>query len=445
MSKQVPPPPPGFELDEAAINALPPGFVIEDAAGGAALKGAKEISETPWYQRKVPVAQLLALGVKPPETVAERSPGISVQDVLDVLPAAGGAFGGLVGAGTGVPTAGTASAPLAIGGAALGGATGEAARQIGMRAIGGYAPTTSAEAAKRIAAEAAIQAGAEGIGVGTGKVLKSVGTGLMQSAVKPNPSLLKEYKTTAPKLVQTLLDEGINVSPRGLEKLDNLLTATNKEISAAVANARGTISRDAVVSRAGSVRQTMAEQVNPRQPLRDVRRSLEEFRTDGAVPARGGNFSMLPPTAAPLTVPEAQAMKVGTYQQIGKSYGQMSSAKVETQKALARGLKEEIERAVPKIRELNKRDAELMAAGEAVGHRISIAGNRDPIGFAWVASHAPQTFLAALIDRAPAVKSMLARGMYSSAGKAAKVSPQLIRSAVVALTSEEYDGEPGQE
>ena len=141
-----------------------------------------------------------------------------------------------------------------------------------------------------------------------------------------------------------------------------------------------------------------------------------------------------------LTVPEAQAMKIGTYREIGKNYGKQSSASVETQKALARGLKEEIEAAIPKIKSLNAREGEIMAAQEAVGHRVAIAGNRDPVGFAWV-THTPQTFLAALMDRSPVVKSMLARGMYNSAGAATKVSPQLIRAAVVALASGESDDE----
>ena len=136
-------------------------------------------------------------------------------------------------------------------------------------------------------------------------------------------------------------------------------------------------------------------------------------------------------------------MKVGTYRQIGKDYGKLSSASVEAQKALARGLKEEIEAAIPKIKALNAREGSLMAAQDAVAHRVAIAGNRDPAGFAWV-THTPQTFLAALMDRSPVVKSMLARGMYSSAGAAAKVSPQLIRAAVLALATEESDAVPAQ-
>ena len=396
---------------------------------GATLARATGISQTPWHQREVPIARLLAMGLKVPEGIENALGGVSVQDALSALPAAGAALGG-VAASPGVVTA--------AGGAALGGAGGEGLRQLAMRAIGASAPQSSEEAAKGIATEGAVQGAIQGVTGLAGKGLAAGGKRLMHSALKPNPSMMREFKTTAPRLVKTLLDEGVNVTPGGMEKLQRLFNATNAEIKEAVKNAPGLIERKVVASRALPTAQKMSEQVNPRAALRDVGKSVEEFLTVKD-PVSG---NVVP--RAPLSVPEAQAMKVGTYQQIGKNYGKQSSATVETQKALARGLKEEIEAAIPKIKALNAREGSIMAAQEAVGHRVAIAGNRDPVGFAWV-TNAPQTFLAALIDRSPVVKSMLARGMYKSAGAATKVSPQLIRAAVVALTSEESGGEPVQE
>jgi len=352
-----------------------------------------------------------------------------VLQTLQALPAVGGAIGGML-ASPGVATA--------AGGAALGGAGGEALRQLSRRALGVPAPATSGEAAKGIAVEGAIQGGAQATGGLLGKGLAAGGQRIMQSSLKPNPSLLKEYSTTAPKLVKTLLDEGVNVTPGGMEKLQRLFNSTNAEIKEAVKNAQGLIPRDLVAARVAPTAKRMSEQVNPDAALRDVGRSVQEFLTKKETNAAG---EVVRTAQGPLTVPEAQAMKTGTYQQIGKNYGKLSSSSVETQKALARGLKEEIEAAIPKIKALNAREGSLMAAQEAVGHRVAIAGNRDPVGFAWV-TNTPQTFLAALFDRSPVVKSMVARGMYASAGRAAKVSPQLIRAAVLALASGESEAAP---
>jgi len=372
----------------AAEAAAPQGYQ-------AAAAGAETIGETPWYSKHY-------LGLP------------SVTEAARALPAIGGFVGGAL-ASPGLATT--------VGGAALGGAAGEAARQHTFRALGGAAPATPGEAALGIGKEAVIQGGAQLVGAGIGKGLKAGGERFMQSAVKPTVAVTKEYRTTPLKIVETLLNEGVSVTPKGLQKLQMLIKSTNQEIAEAIASAPGTIPKERVAARALPMAQRLAHQVNPKAALEDVGGSVEEFLKH-------------PTITGALTVPEAQAMKVGTYKQIGKSYGKLSSAAVETQKALARGLKEEIAAEVPKISGLNARESALLAAQDAVGRRVALSGNRDPVGFAWVTNH-PATFLAALIDRSTAIKSMLARGMYSSAGKAAKVSPQLIRAAVVALTTED--------
>jgi hypothetical protein len=135
-------------------------------------------------------------------------------------------------------------------------------------------------------------------------------------------------------------------------------------------------------------------------------------------------------------------MKVGTYKAIGDNYGEVSNAAIETQKALARGLKEEVAAKVPGIAAMNARDSQLMAAMDAVGRRVAQAGNMDPVGFAWTAIHRPAGFVAALIDRNPAVKSLIARGLWDEAGRVAGIAPNLIRGAVAAIASGASDATP---
>lgn len=346
--------------------------------------------------------------------------------LINALPYVGGAVGGVMGA----PAGPVGSVALA----ALGGAAGEgvktAATRIGRAVQTGdtTTPIDTAATAGNMAKQAAIQGGSQAAGEAIGAGMKAAGPWLMQKALKPTASLVSEYKTSAPKLVQTLLDEGVSVTQAGMEKLQKLFDATNADIRDAVANAPGSIEKNTIAARVLPTASKVAQQVNPAADLQAVGDTVEQFMNH-------------PVYKGALSIPEAQAMKQGTYQQIGKKYGEVSSAAIEAQKALARGLKEEIAAEVPGLAGLNTRDSELMAALDATGRRVALAGNKDPVGFAWVTSH-PVTFLASLFDRSPAVKSMVARGLYQSAGAAAKVSPQLIRMAVSALAgaSDATDG-----
>jgi hypothetical protein len=360
-----------------------------------------------------------------------------IDTATDWLPTVGGAVGGIVGGiGGTVAGVGVGGVPGAVGGAAVGGATGEAARQLVNRARGKDAPQTPADAATAIGAQGAIQGGAEAAGAWIGAGMKAVAPRVMQSAVKPTLAMMKEHPVG--RLVSTLLDQGINVTEGGLQKLHALLTATNDEIRAAVNASSARIRTGDVADRLTDLSQRVANQVNPTKDLNAVEAAGVEFRNHPRFAGPNGSVNLTTP------VQTAQDLKVGTYRQLQGKYGEMSNASAEAQKALARGLKEEIAKEVPGIAELNSRDSDLLAAIDAVGRRVAFSGNKDPIGFAWVTNH-PTTFIAALLDKSPAVKSLLARGLYDNAARAAKVSPQLIRTAVAALATHGSDESPSQE
>lgn len=357
---------------------------------------------------------------------------------VDALPAVGGALGGIVGGVGGTAFGlGVGGVPGAVGGAALGGGAGEAARQLVNRVRGKPAPVTEQEAAAAIAKQAGIQGAAQGVGEVAGPLLSATGSRLMQSAAKPTLATLNTYSTTAPRLVKTLLDEGVNVTPEGLAKLNKVLGASRDELNTLLSQAPGDINPLRVASRLSDTARKFANQVNPTSDLEAISKAGEEFLEHPALAAKGT-----------LSVPEAQALKTGTYQQLAGKYGELSSASTEAQKSLARGLKEEIETLVPGAKDKNAYQSALMAARDAVSRRVTVAGNRDPVGIAWLslAAHNPTVFLANLMDRSPVVKSMIARGMYQAAGSVAKVSPQLIRLAVVGVASGDEPGaEPGQD
>lgn len=340
----------------------------------------------------------------------------------DNLSTIGGIAGGIIGGTVG-------NVPGAVAGAAIGAGGGEGWQQVIDFARGKPTPRTSTEAATRIAGQGALAGATEVAGAGIAKGMTKAAPWLMEKALKPTRALVKEYGTTPARLVQTLLDEGVNVAQGGVEKLQRLFDATNDEIKVALKD------RDALLQRLHGRSDVVSRPRVAAQVASTAKRAANQVDATADLEAIGGTVErFLKPKVNPgnMTLPEAQAMKVGTYQQIGKKYGEMASAQVEAQKGLARGLKDEIAAEVPAISALNKRDSELMAALDAVGRRVALSGGKDPVGFAWATSH-PATFIAALLDRSTAAKSLLARGLYTQAARAGGVSPQVLKAALAAI------------
>ncbi len=373
------------------------------------------------------------------------------------LPAIGGAVGGIVGGiGGTVGGMGVGGVPGAIGGAAVGGAGGEAAKQLINRMIGTPAPSTPMQAAADIGVQGAVQGGAQAAGSAIGAAMRPMGAALMQSAVKPGikataNALFKGVATEDLPVVKTLLKEGVNVTPGGIAKLDRIISASNDEIRQALASipADVRINPEAVAARTADTAARFTNQVDNQADLNAIqntaKRFLEQHSTQapvgvkqvptGILDASGQMITKEAPVmgAVPEPIPplQAQAEKVGTYQQLkAKAYGELKAPEIEAQKALARGLKEEIESEAAKmgtdISAPNMREGAAITAKEAVARRLAVAGNRDPASLAWLA-HNPTAGLLFLMERSPVVKSLLARGLWSSAGAATGVSPQLIR------------------
>lgn len=132
--------------------------------------------------------------------------------VADWLPAAGGAVGGLLGAGVGTPTD-IALGPLGTGGGAvvgagLGGAAGHNAAEI-VRQLAGL-PTqdeTVGQALANTGTVAGIQSGAELAGGLAGKAVGSLARGVGSAALKATP-----------EVAQTAIREGLTASKAGLDK-----------------------------------------------------------------------------------------------------------------------------------------------------------------------------------------------------------------------------------
>ncbi len=227
-----------------------------------------------------------------------------------------------------------------------------------------------------------------------------------QSALKPPPG---SYSTADVKgMVQTGLEQGIPVSAGGVDKLNGLVTDLRRQVQAQIdagATAGQTINKFSVTSRLPSAAERFATQVNPEADLNAVSESGNEFLRNHPVD---------------IPVSKAQAIKTGTYQQLGnKAYGELSSATIEAQKALARGIKEELEVQFPEIKGLNAQESKLYDLQPALeravrridNHDIISIGSKVASGAGAVVGGAPGAVAGGVLEKVlgmPWVKSQLA-------------------------------------
>jgi hypothetical protein len=245
---------------------------------------------------------------------------------------------------------------------------------------------------------------------------------LMQSALKPSAggAKMKDFirgKVDVPPVVKTLLDEGVNVTPAGLRKVNEVITGVNRDIESAISGSKQVVYPEKVARATDAL---LADKTNQVAPIAD--RAAVNDIADQFLSFHGGapNYPL-----KPLTVQAAHEIKKGTYKAIGqRSYGEVKGAAVEAEKQLARGLKEGIEEGVRKegieIGPMNAREGRLLDAREDLGRRVVTAGNRDPLGLAPIAPD-PKDFITLLMTRSPYVKSLVARGLWKEAAIAAGI------------------------
>lgn len=141
--------------------------------------------------------------------------------------------------------------------------------------------------------------------------------------------------------------------------------------------------------------------------------------------------------AGTIPVQLAHEIKKGTYQSLGeKNYGEVGSASSEAQKALARGLREEILSQVPEVAPLLKREGALLNILDTVENKALIGGNKNPQGLAALRTDSPLSWGNFMFDRSALAKSALARAIYSTG------NPELVR-ALIGISAQQ-EGVPKQ-
>lgn len=217
---------------------------------------------------------------------------------------------------------------------------------------------------------------------------------LMQSALKPTIEQLRTGK--AERAITTLLDEGINPTRAGVNKLKDKIWNINSEVANKIGSSNAMIDKQNVLNTLQDVRAGFANQVSPTSDLNAIQGVADDFLNH---PSFLGNM---------LPVQKAQELKQGTYKVLKGKYGEAGSAATEAQKGLARGLKDEISKAVPEVASLNAKESQLINALSVAERRALMDANKNTMGLAALASN-PVGWAAFMADRSAAFKSIAAR------------------------------------
>ena len=242
---------------------------------------------------------------------------------------------------------------------------------------------------------------------------------LYQSALKPTAAALKK----SPDVVKTGIKEGINVSEKGLSKVSGIIEDIGEDITKVIDQgvAGGkVVQKSQLVPYLDELKDYVGNSLGGKQLIKEVDEMAKKIIQD------------LPDN---IPVQEAQKIKQNTYRLINKYYGAMAPIEQETKKQLARGLKEEIVKAVPEIAELNARDAKLIPLEDAMKRAVARMGNREAIsafdfvtalGGAAISPGAPiqaagKVFFLKRILQSPTVKSQTAIWLNKLAEDGAKL------------------------
>lgn len=233
-----------------------------------------------------------------------------------------------------------------------------------------------------------------GIATKAAPAFRSGAESLMQSALKPPLSDLRTNR--AAEAISTMLDEGVNVTRGGVNLLRGKISDLNQQILDSLKNSPAYIDKASVWKEVRKTLETFTKQVNPQSDMGKIRAAWDEFLSH---PLISGDR---------IPVQTAQELKQGTYRMLSGKYGELGSAETEAQKALARGLKEEISTAVPGISDLNAAESKLINALNMNERRVLMSANKNPMGLAVIA-HNPAAWALFMADRSELFKSLMAR------------------------------------
>lgn len=219
---------------------------------------------------------------------------------------------------------------------------------------------------------------AVGPAVGRAALLGKTPEGAYESALKPSPSV---DAGTRAQVVDTALKNSIPVSKGGLAKLQDQIETLNQAIKQEIDNdPTRPIDPNKVATRADDARTKFSQQVNKGKDLKAIEESRQQFLEEQGQPQLAPGVAGPASPAPPMNAADAQAMKQGTYRVLKGKFGEQGSASVEAQKALARGLKEEIATAFPEIAKMNASESRLLELQPLLERAVNRISNHQAVG-----------------------------------------------------------------
>ncbi len=202
---------------------------------------------------------------------------------------------------------------------------------------------------------------------------------LMNSALKP--TIVQHRSGAATNATNYMLKNNINPTNAGVTFIEKDLTRLNKQVEDIInKQAKQTIRKTHVYDNLDDARNTFVKQVDNESDLKSFDAVIDRFKE------RFKN--------KPITLKEAHDIKKGTYKQLNKKYGELSSSEVEAQKTIARLLKEEVERLTTTgnknvIKDLNRQLKEAVDTLDVVTRRHFMDSNKDTFHGLSLLAHDP--------------------------------------------------------
>lgn len=205
-------------------------------------------------------------------------------------------------------------------------------------------------------------------------VVQAAATGVKLPEYLYRTSLKGGYQITAPReeiraAVKTGLEHSIPVTEGGVRKLYDLLLGLNQDVESQVkpAAARGlTVDPTKAHAPLADVERKFGMQVYPNEDLKDISKVGDAWLANNP---------------SPIPADQAQAMKVGTYERLRDQYGKVGEAKIEAQKAIARGIKDELAAALPELASLNEKEGKLLNLSPVIEKAVNKYANASSGGF----------------------------------------------------------------
>ena len=249
-------------------------------------------------------------------------------------------------------------------------------------------------------ANTALQAWPMVFGGNVGNKINSVGRALseklMQKAISPTLQDLQRGK--AQRAAALFLDKLELPTTGGVSRLKNEASDIGNQVSQELSRVGGTIPKNSPPTR---IQDEIAklEDVNalPSGPRAAMEKVNDEFLSNPLIPND-------------IPLDRAQKFKQTLYQDLKNKYGTLSEGQDAAKKALARGLREDIEQVAPNVAPLNAKASELWNAINVSERKALLEANKDLLGLTPFAA-SPVYGAAHALSRSNLARALLAHGV----------------------------------